>query len=91
MELLGRPGALGTRVEISGQASRGARVPLPQLPKPWRVAVARESPLRRGGPQPSQAGAAQEWDKTFLDPQPGARHRREGAPEVPGEAGPPRR
>lgn len=63
----------------------------PPLPRRWRVAVARESPLRRGGPQPSQAGAAQEWDKTFLDPQPGARHRREGAPEVPGEAGPPRR
>ena len=60
---------------------------LPQPPRPWRTGTAWERPLRRGGPQPSQAGAAQEWDKTFLDPQPRARHKREGAQDAHGEAG----
>lgn len=59
----------------------------PQPPRPWRMGAAWQSPRRRGGPQPSQAGAAQEWDKSFPDPQHRARHKREGAREAHGGGG----
>lgn len=77
-------GAPGTRCRRPASACRFQVGWCPCLPNPpgsgWQGVALESPPLRRGGPQSSQAGATQEWTGRLLDPHPPPAVRGPGGP-----------